>query len=101
MVGPHRESSVYGLLTREAEALGMPLKLRIRISSFDCICRMAAAGMGVAVLPRSVVKPYQRSLKLKIVRLDESWAARDLQLILQSYDAAAPTLRTFIDSVRA
>ncbi|MFJ4387040.1 LysR substrate-binding domain-containing protein [Pseudomonas sp. NPDC089408] len=101
MVGPHQESSVYGLLTREAEALEMPLKLRIRISSFDCICRMVSAGMGIAVLPRSVVKPYQRSLKLKIVRLDEGWSARQLLLVLQSYDTAAPTLRSFIDKIRA
>ncbi|MCS4063766.1 LysR substrate-binding domain-containing protein [Pseudomonas putida] len=101
MVGPHRESSMYGLLTQQAEALDMPLKLRIRISSFDCICRMVAAGMGIAVLPRSVVKPYQRSLKLKVLRLDEAWAVRALLLVLQSYDAAAPTLRTFVDNIRS
>ncbi len=100
MVGPHRESSVYVLLTREAEALGMPLKLRIRISSFDCICRMVSAGMGLAVLPRSVVQPYQRSLRLRAVRLDEAWAARSLLLVLQAYEASSPTLRTFIDQIR-
>lgn len=101
MVGPHRESSMYGLLTQEAEALGMSLKLRIRISSFDCICRMVVAGMGLAVLPRSVVKPYQRSFKLKVLNLEERWAVRELLLVLQNYDAAAPTLRTFIDKIRA
>lgn len=100
MVGPHQESSVYQLLTREAQVLGVPLKLRIRISSFDCICRMVSAGLGLAVLPRSVVRPYQRSLQLKAVRLDETWAERSLLLVLQSYERTAPTLRTFIDQLR-
>ncbi|MCO6062031.1 LysR substrate-binding domain-containing protein, partial [Pseudomonas sp. MOB-449] len=31
LVGPHRESSVYALLSKEAEALGKSLNLRIRI----------------------------------------------------------------------
>lgn len=49
-VGPHLESSMHTLLTSEADKLGMALQLRIRISSFDCMCRMVSAGLGVAVL---------------------------------------------------
>ncbi|MCC6076543.1 LysR substrate-binding domain-containing protein [Pseudomonas sp. GCM10022188] len=101
LVGPHLESSVHSLLTQAAEALGVPLKLRIRISSFDCMCRMVSAGMGLAVLPRSVVRQYQRSHQLKAVTLAEPWAERSLLLIFRKYDAASPTLRTFIDSLRS
>ncbi len=99
-VGPHLESSVYSLLTREAEKLELPLRLRIRISSFDCMCRLVSNGLGVAVLPRSVVSQYQRSHGLKAVTLAEPWAKRSLLLVLRKYDAASPTLRTFIDHLR-
>ncbi|MEE1925191.1 LysR family transcriptional regulator [Pseudomonas sp. 148P] len=99
-VGPHLESSVYSLLTREAEKLELPLRLRIRISSFDCMCRLVSNGLGVAVLPRSVVSQYQRSHGLKAVTLAEPWAKRSLLLALRKYDAASPTLRTFIDHLR-
>lgn len=99
-VGPHLESSMHTLLTREAEKLGMALKLRIRISSFDCMCRMVSSGLGVAVLPRSVINQYLRSHKLKAVTLDEPWAHRSLLLTFKKYDAASPTLKTLIDHLK-
>lgn len=99
-VGPHLESSMHTLLTSEATKLGMALKLRIRISSFDCMCRMVSAGLGIAVLPRSVINQYVRSHKLKMVTLDEPWAQRTLLLALRKYEAASPTLKTFIDHLK-
>jgi len=96
-VGPHLESSMHTLLTSEAEKLGMNLKLRIRISSFDCMCRMVSTGLGLAVLPRSVINQYLRSHKLKAVTLDEPWASRSLLLVCKKYDTASPTLKTLID----
>lgn len=60
-VGPHLESSMHTLLTSEAEKLGKALKLRIRISSFDCMCRMVSTGLGLAVLPRSVINQFSAS----------------------------------------
>jgi DNA-binding transcriptional LysR family regulator len=99
-VGPHLESSMHTLLTSEAEKLGMVLKLRIRISSFDCMCRMVSSGLGVAVLPRSVINQYLRSHKLKAVTLAEPWAQRSLLLTFKKYDAASPTLKTLIDHLK-
>jgi len=99
-VGPHLESSVHSLLTQEAEKLGLDLRLRIRISSFDCMCRLVAAGLGVAVLPRSVVSQYQRSHGVKAVPLAEDWAQRSLLLVFRKYEAASATLRTFIDHLK-
>ncbi|MDF0729233.1 LysR family transcriptional regulator [Pseudomonas entomophila] len=100
-VGPHLDSSLHSLLTEEAEKQGHPLKLRIRISSFDCMCRMVANGLGLAVLPRSAVEPYVRSHRLKRVTLNEPWAHRELQLVFKKYELASPTLKTFIDHLQA
>jgi DNA-binding transcriptional LysR family regulator len=99
-VGPHLESSMHTLLTREAEKLGLALKSRVRISSFDCMCRMVSAGLGVAVLPRSVINQYLRSHKLKAVTLAEPWAQRSLLLVFKKYEAASPTIKTLIDHLK-
>lgn len=99
-VGPHLESSMHTLLTGEAQKLGLDLQLRIRISSFDSMCRMVSVGLGVAVLPRSVIKQYLRSHKLKAVTLAEPWAQRSLLLAFKRYDAASPTLKTLIDHLK-
>lgn len=98
-VGPHLESSMHTLLTSEADKLGKALKLRIRISSFDCMCRMVSTGLGLAVLPRSVINQYVRSHKLKAVTLDEPWAQRSLLLVFKKYETASPTLKTLIDQL--
>jgi len=98
-VGPHLESSMHALLTSEADKLGKALKLRIRISSFDCMCRLVSTGLGLAVLPRSVINQYVRSHKLRAVTLDEPWAQRSLLLVFKKYDTASPTLKTLIDQL--
>ncbi len=46
-VGAHMGSALNGLLTRSAAQLGMPLKLRIQVTSYDALCLMVAAGLGV------------------------------------------------------
>ena len=38
-------------LQAETAALGRALRIRIQVRSFDAMCRMVAAGLGVAVLP--------------------------------------------------
>ncbi|PPC74019.1 transcriptional regulator [Pokkaliibacter plantistimulans] len=101
LVGPHADSSVHTLISTAAEAAGKPLKLRIRISSFDAICRVVSAGLGIAVLPRSVVQPYRKNYQLRAITLQDPWAKRSLQLIFKKHDFESPTLRTFIDSLTA
>lgn len=100
-VGPHLESSTNRLLAHEAAKLKGTLKSRIRISSFDCMCRMVSAGLGVSILPRNVLNHYLRQLKLKAVTLDEPWAARSLLLAFRRFDSLSPTLRTLVDSLKA
>ncbi|MFT4271147.1 MAG: LysR family transcriptional regulator [Pantoea sp.] len=100
-VGPHLESSMHTLLTEEAKKLGATLKLKIRISSFDCMCRMVSARLGVAILPRSVISPFLKSHNLKAVTLEEKWAERLLLLAFRGYNMASPTLKSLIDHLKS
>ncbi len=86
-VGAHMGSALNGLLTRSAAQLGMPLKLRIQVTSYDALCLMVAAGLGVGVLPRKSAALYVNSLGLQTVALDEPWAQRQLVLCMRSYEA--------------
>ncbi len=86
-VGAHMGSALNGLLTRSAAQLGMPLKLRIQVTSYDALCLMVAAGLGVGVLPRKSAALYVNSLGLQTMALDEPWAQRQLVLCMRSYEA--------------
>ena len=77
-VGLNRGSSLLTLITDEAQTAGLPLRLRVQVSSFGAMCRMVGAGLGLGVLPRAACAPLLQAHALKALRLTEPWAERSL-----------------------
>lgn len=100
-VGAHTGSAINGVLTRSAAQLDLPLKLRIQVTSYDALCLMVAAGLGVGVLPRQSAALYQGSLPIQALRLDEPWAQRELVLCLRHYASLPPVARALVDHLVA
>ena len=84
-------------LHAETEALGRRLKMRIQVRSFDAMCQMVAAGMGVAILPRDAIQPHLRSMNLRQIRLDDAWARRGLLIGVRDANAVPRHVRMLID----
>lgn len=84
-------------LQAETEALGRRLKMRIQVRSFDAMCQMVAAGMGVAVLPGEAIQPHVRSMNLRQITLDDAWATRRLLIGLRDANVVPRHVRTLID----
>lgn len=63
-----------------ALAAGKPLKIRMQLRSFDAVCHMVEAGLGLTVLPKTSVMPILRAMKLSTRPLTNSWAQRTLLL---------------------
>ena len=61
-----------------ALAVGRPFKLRMQVRSFDAVCHMVAAGMGIAVLPKVAALAIAKNMKLHWRPLLDSWAQRKL-----------------------
>ncbi|MDH2076866.1 LysR family transcriptional regulator [Pseudomonas atacamensis] len=95
-IGPHVESSVHLLLTEQAALLGKTVRQRVRVSSFECMCRMVSTNLGVCILPRDVLRPYLRSFHLQAITLAEPWAKRQLRVIARRFDSLPPTARAFV-----
>lgn len=79
-VGLHAESSLRHLLSRAAAELGKDIQLRIQVTSFDAVCAMVAAGLGVSIVPRTASSAYVQSMRLVAVPLSDVWAKRQLFL---------------------
>jgi DNA-binding transcriptional LysR family regulator len=77
-VGSARGSAVLELLSRAAERSGMPLRLRVQVRSFDAMCQMIAAGLGIGILPLAACRAQLDALQLRAVPLKDAWAARQL-----------------------
>lgn len=100
-VGAHVGSVINALLTRSAAQLDMPLRLRIQVTSYDALCLMVAAGLGVGVLPRQSAALYAGTLAITAVRLNEAWAQRQLVLCLRSLEALPPVARALVEHLIA
>jgi DNA-binding transcriptional LysR family regulator len=84
-------------LQAETHAMGRSLKMRLQVRSFDAMCQMVAAGLGVAVLPREAVQPHLRSMNLRQIALQDSWAKRQLLIGLRDASAVPRHVRLLID----
>lgn len=77
-VALNQGSSLLRRITDAAAGSGKLLKVRIQVSSFDGICRMIAAGLGIGILPVGSVQPGLLRTSLKAIELDGEWASRTL-----------------------
>ncbi|MDB5998342.1 MAG: transcriptional regulator, LysR family [Rhizobacter sp.] len=84
-------------LNLEALALGKRLRLRIQVRSFDAMCQMVAAGLGVAVLPDAAVQPHLRSMGLRKIDIRDDWVHRKLLIGARDFAALARPVRLFMD----
>jgi DNA-binding transcriptional LysR family regulator len=96
-VGLHSNSSLHYLLFREAAEVGKQLKLRIQVTSFDAVCAMVAAGLGVGIMPRAAATPYIDSLNLKSIVLRDAWAKRKLYICIRSKESLSSAARGFVN----
>lgn len=79
-VGLNRGSSLLELTSRAAEQAALPLRLRVQVRSFDAMCQMIGANLGIGVLPLAACQSQLASSRLKAVPLTDAWAQRRLLL---------------------
>jgi DNA-binding transcriptional LysR family regulator len=98
-IGPHLDSSLHALLSGEATALGLAMQQRIRVSSFDCMCRMIATGMGIGILPRGIVAPHLAAMPVVALPLEDAWAMRALVIVVKEFDGLPAVAKALVDQL--
>lgn len=87
LVSMHTGSAIDVALLRAAQDLHCPLKLRIRVTSFDALCVMVSAGLGIGILPEAIAERNRATVPLCIVPLADALATREFLLAVRSMDA--------------
>ena len=95
----HEGSTLVAFLREQLEMAGQRLPQRIQLYSFDSICRMVQAGVGVGVIPDSAARRY-RQPGLRVVELDEPWVVRERKLLLRDIDALPGCARELIAQIQ-
>lgn len=100
-VGLHAASSINMRSVEAARRAGKVLRLRIHVPSFDAVCRMVQADMGVGILPRKAFELFGAALGLHAVALQDEWAERELLLVAREREALSPVSRLLFEHLSA
>lgn len=98
-IGLGDRASIQVWLRKTAMLLGQSIRFRIQVGSFDAVCRMVEAGVGVSIIPQSTALRMQASAGIHIVQLDDDWAERDLKLVMRSLEGLAPHARKLVEDI--
>lgn len=88
-------------LALESGSLSKPLRIRIHVRSFDAMCQMVSAGLGIAVLPEVAARPLCQALGLRRIELSDPWVERELRLGARDLSALARPVRSLLDHLVA
>ncbi|CAN7770887.1 LysR family transcriptional regulator [Cupriavidus necator] len=99
-VSLHAGSQIHLQLAKAASEAGRVFKPRIHVPGYDALCLMVQAGLGLGILPRSSAGPYQQTLGIRTVALDEAWAARQLVIGVRAYEGLSAVARLLVDRLR-
>ncbi len=76
-------SAIHGFLLKAATNLGRTLRYRVEVSSFEAVCRMVEAKVGVSVIPETAIDRYAQTMDIVKIPLNDTWAKRQLQVCLR------------------
>ena len=86
-------------IAQQAAAVGKRLRYRLRLPDFEAICRMAASGAGIAIIPEAAARRHGLAMALRTFPLREPWAKRQLLLVVRRFDDLPAHARTLVLSM--
>ena len=78
-VSLHSGTAIHTFVLNKAVALGQHMDVRIQVASFAAVVALVRAGVGIAVVPRSVASHLDLE-GVRLVTLREPWAERVLRV---------------------
>ncbi|MFZ6718996.1 LysR substrate-binding domain-containing protein [Undibacterium sp. Ji49W] len=100
-VGLAGDSALQQYLSDHAARLGQRLRYRLRLRSFDGICRMVESGAGIAIIPETAALRYEKIMKISQLQLTDVWAVRQLLICVRQYDELPAHARELISMIKA
>jgi DNA-binding transcriptional LysR family regulator len=100
-VGMHAGSTLRDHLGKVTAQIGKPLRLRVELSSFDAVCRMVAAGVGIGIVPDMSARRHVAELPLVQVELTDAWRVRERYVLVREGEILPAYAQALIDTLVA
>ena len=99
-IGLIASSALHAHIAGHAARLGARLRFRARLNHFDSIGQMAAAGIGIAVMPEVAARRCARSMRISIIRIRDPWANRKLAICARSFKTLPRPAQQLVEHLR-
>lgn len=98
LVGLPCDSGLSRFLAAQASRSGRVPRHRVRLSGFDGMAQLVAAGIGAAVMPESAAMRF-RAEGTRVLALADRWATRKLLVCMTPQGAERAAVRSLADSL--
>lgn len=100
-IGLHEGSTLLAFLRGLMEKNGYDRALRIQVRSFEAMCRMVEAGVGVCVVPESAALRHAQTMQIVIVAIEDDWAVRKRSVLTRDLEALPGCARALVAELMA
>jgi DNA-binding transcriptional LysR family regulator len=100
-VGMHAGSTIRDQLAKATALVGRPLRLRVELSSFDAVCGMVAAGVGIGVVPEISARRNLSELPLVQLELTDEWRVRERYALVRDGETLPAFAQALVDALSA
>jgi DNA-binding transcriptional LysR family regulator len=100
-VGLAGDSALQRYLALHATRFGKPLKIRVRLRSFDAVCRMVENGVGISVIPEAAARMCEQSMAIRCIRLSDPWSMRHLTICVRRFSELPSYTKQLIEEIKA
>jgi DNA-binding transcriptional LysR family regulator len=100
-VGLTGDSALFQYLNQQAARSGRTLRARVRVRSFDAICRMVESGIGIGIVSEPAARRCAQTMDIAVIELADAWALRQLVVCVRSLDELPRHARLLAEALRA
>ncbi|WP_034455348.1 LysR family transcriptional regulator [Buttiauxella noackiae] len=100
-VGLNQGSSLLRRISDEAISAGKILKVNMQVTSFDALCRMIQAELGIGILPSGAISHTLHGQKLVAIPLTDPWAHRTLKIGINAVNSLQPEAEKLLNFLRS
>ncbi len=100
-VGLTNSTALQNHIGKYAARLGTRLRFRAQLRDFDAMCQMVAAGVGIAIVPEIAARRCARSMPIRLVRIRDPWASRQMAICVRSLKALSRPAQQLYEHLRA
>jgi DNA-binding transcriptional LysR family regulator len=101
LIALENNSSMMRLLTEQAVIAERTLQLRVEVRSFEAVCRMVQAGLGIGILPYQAASILGKGMNLTVRPLAEEWAERRMLICMKKERSHHPTVAKLVRHMTA